>query len=82
MDPRLHTVSHFFNAREREACDEGVPDPANPVPPRAIAKSKEIKLRSQFPHIMAKIQEAYENFNNYDDVDNFLKADILTTLRY
>ena len=36
-------------------------------------------MRAQFPHIIAKIHESYAN---KDSVDNFLNADILTTLRY
>ena len=75
-------MSHFFKAKEREAAEtEAIsPNLSDEEPEKVVSKSREIKLRNQFPNVVAKIQESWANFNNPNDLDNFLKADILTTL--
>ena len=49
LDPKLNTISNFFNAGGDDDTSEA-PEKAAMKP---AAKSREIKVRSQFPQIMA-----------------------------
>ena len=67
-DPKLQTDTNFYNAKDSET------------------KAKHHKTTDEFPKILAKLMEAnqgsWAKAGPEKTIENFLKADILTTPKY